>query len=123
MQSMGDSKMLEWIGLNTEKIAAGVMGLISLMGAAWVWLRNNRTASAKSHADVAIAESQAEVYSQMRERMTDLSAQVERLSKQVDELRDIVRDRDHRVHSLELYVSDLQHVLHSHGIDVPKMRA
>lgn len=115
--------MLEWLGEHTEKVGAAIVAVGGVMAVVWQWIIKNRVTTAKSTADVAIAESQSEVYHQMRERMTDMAAQVERLAHQVDELRDIIRDRDHRVHSLELYVSDLQHILHSHGIDVPKMRA
>lgn len=114
--------MIEWLGANAEKIGAGVIAVGGVLTVVWQWLVKNRVTTAKTAADVAIAASQAEVYSQMRERLTDLATHVERLTANVDLLREQLRERDHKVHSLELYVIDLQHILHTHGIDVPPMR-
>lgn len=115
--------MWEWVTTNAEKIGAGVIALAGLLGVAWGKLQGFRVEKAKTGADVAIAESQREVYDQMKERLTSLGETVSRLQDQVDTLREEIRTRDGKIHSLELYVQDLQHVLHLHGIEVPPMRA
>lgn len=81
-----------------------------------------RVQSAKNGADLAYERAERDVYEQMNQRMTSMDAQITRLQGEVDTLRTQLRERDSKVHALELYVADLQHILHTHGIDVPPMR-
>lgn len=115
--------MIQWVINNANLLGGGVMAICSLAGAAWLWLQNARKEKAKTGADVAIAESQREVYEQMKERLAAQEAHLQRLQGEVDELRVQLRERDTKIHSLELYITDLQHILHTHGIDVPPMRS
>ena len=114
--------MWEWLTQNAEKIGAGIIAMGGIAAAAWGKILSMRTEKAKTGADVAIAESQREVYQQMQERMSMMDAQITRLQGEVDTLRTQLREKDNKVHSLEMYIQDLQHVLHAHGIDVPPMR-
>lgn len=114
--------MWDWINANAAGIATGMVGLGGVLYAVWQKILSMRTEKAKAGADVAIAESQREVYQQMNERMTSMDAHISRLQAEVDGLRTQLRERDSKIHSLEMYVQDLQHVLHQHGIDVPPMR-
>lgn len=109
--------MLDWSTIGTGAVAIG-----ALVTAAWQKLQSMKTEKAQTSADVAIADSQREVYQQMNERMTSMDAHITRLQNEVDTLRMHLRERDDKIHSLELYVSDLQHILHQHGIDVPPMK-
>jgi len=109
--------MLDATGLGTGIVALGAVAY-----AAWQKILAMRTEKAKTNADVAIADSQREVYQQMNERMTSMDSQISRLQGEVDRLREQLRERDSKIHSLEMYVQDLQHVLHQHGIEVPPMR-
>ena len=111
-----------WLSENYEKLGAGVIALSGLVVAAWSKLQSLRTEKAKTSADVAIAQSQGEVYSQMKERLADLALQVERLSIQVDQLREQIRDRDTEIHNLQLYVKDLEHALLVAQIPLPPRR-
>lgn len=113
---------LEWINLNAGTLGAGVIAVCGIAVAAWQKLQSLRTEKAKAGADVAIAESQREVYEQMNQRMTSMDQHITRLQSEVDGLREQLRERDNKIHSLEMYVSDLQHILHQHGIDVPPMK-
>lgn len=115
--------MWEWVTTNAEKIGAALLGIGGIIGVVWGKLQGFRVEKAKTGADVAIAESQREVYEQMKERLSALDAQITRLQGEVDTMREQLRARDSKIHSLELYVQDLQHVLHQHGIDVPPMRS
>jgi archaellum component FlaC len=114
--------MWDWIGENAEKIGAGVLAIGGVFAVVWGKLQSMRTEKAKTGADVAIAESQREVFEQMKERLTSLDTALHRCQVEIDELRMEVRDRDSKIHALELYVKDLQHELQKHGIDVPPMR-
>lgn len=108
--------------MDWSTIGTGVVAIGALATAAWQKLQSMRTEKAKANADVAIADSQKEVYQQMNERMTSMDAQITRLQGEVDTLRTQLRERDNKIHSLEMYVSDLQHILTQHGIDVPPMK-
>lgn len=111
-----------WIASNTTQIATGLLGAGGILYALWQKYLSMKTEKAKAGADVAIAESQREVYQQMNERMTSMDGSITRLQDEVDTLRAHLRERDSKIHSLEMYVQDLQHVLHQHGIEVPPMR-
>lgn len=108
--------------MDWNTIGVGLVALCSIAVNAWQKIQSMKVEKAKSGADVAIAESQREVYQQMNERMTSMDAHITRLQAEVDTLREQLRERDSKIHSLEMYVSDLQHILHQHGIDVPPMR-
>lgn len=114
--------MWEWIGENAEKLGAGILGVGGLFAAIWQFLLKARTEKAKAGADVAIAASQGEVFTQMKERLSDLADSVARLTVQVDGLRDQVRDREMEIHRLQMYVKDLEHALQQAGIPLPTMR-
>lgn len=109
--------MLDWSTIGTGIVAVGAIAT-----AAWQKWQSMKTEKAKTGADVAIAESQREVYQQMNERMTSMDSHITRLQAEVDTLREHLRERDSKIHSLEMYISDLQHILHAHGIDVPPMK-
>lgn len=109
--------MMDW-----NMVGAGVVAACGLIVAAWQKLQAMKVEKSKASADVAIAASQREVYEQMNERMTSMDGHITRLQEEVDRLREQLRARDSKIHSLEMYVQDLQHVLHQHGIDVPPMR-
>lgn len=115
--------VLEWISANAGTIGAGVIAISGIVVAAWQKLQSMKVEKAKSGADVAIAESQREVYEQMNQRMSSMDQHITRLQTEVDGLREQLRERDNKIHSLEMYVSDLQHILHQHGIDVPPMKS
>lgn len=115
--------MWEWITQNADKLGAGVLAIGGIFAAVWGKLLSMRTEKAKTGADVAIAESQREVYEQMRERLTHMDEQLSRMQREMDELRTQLRERDNKIHSLEMYVMDLKHVLHQHNIDAPQIRA
>lgn len=108
--------MIDW-----NQLGVGVVAACSIIANAWQYLRNNKVEKAKSNADIAIAESEARVYDQMRERLTDLANQVAALSTKVDELTTQGREKDGRIHALELYIKDLLHLMQSKGIDPPPM--
>ena len=108
---------------NAEKIGAGIVAVGGIIGVVWGKLQSLRVERATNRAEVSIADSQREVYDLMKERMTALSEQLNRLQSEVDTMREQLRARDSKIHSLELYVQDLQHVLHQHGIEVPPMRS
>lgn len=108
--------------MDWSTIGTGIVAIGALATAAWQKLQSMKTERAKTSADVAIADSQREVYQQMNERMTSMDAHITRLQEEVGTLREQLRERDNKIHSLEMYVSDLQHVLHKHGIEVPPMK-
>lgn len=114
--------MLEWIGANAEVIGGGVVALAGLAYAAWQKLQSMKVEKAKVGADVAIAESQREVYEQMKERMTDMQADLSKLRDEVDKLRDQIRERDNKIHALEMHIMDLEHTLRKHNIEPPARR-
>ena len=115
--------MWEWMTEHAEKIGAGILAVGAVFTALWGKALSMRTEKAKTGADVAIAESQREVFEQMKERLAAMSDQLDRTNTRVDSLMDQVRDRDNKIHRLEMYVIDLQHTLHQHGIDPPPMRS
>lgn len=109
--------MMDW-----SVIGGGIVAAAGLLTAAYQKWQTMKVEKAKVGADVAIAESQKEVYQQMNERMTSMDGHISRLQAEVEAVRTQLRERDSKIHSLEMYVQDLQHVLHQHGIDVPPMR-
>lgn len=107
--------MIDW-----GTIGAGAVALAGLAVAAWQKLQSMKVDKANNDAKIEIASSQEKVYEQLKERLTDLTEQVKRLNSEMDELRQQVRERDMKIHTLELYIKDLEYTLHKHGIDVPK---
>ena len=113
--------MMGWITENSEKIGAGILAVGGIVGVMWAKLQSMRTDKAKTGADVAIAESQREVYEQMKERLTDMSAQIERLHENQESLRSQLRAREDELHRWQMHVKDMEHLLVQHGIPVPVM--
>lgn len=113
--------MWQWLLNNAQTLGPGILAICGLAWGAWQTLLKNKVDKANANADVAIADSQKEVYSQMRERLSDLAAQVNTLSSKVDELTAQGREKDNRIHALELYIKDLLHLMQVAGIDPPKM--
>jgi hypothetical protein len=114
--------MEAWWSGNVEMIGGVVVAVGGIAVAVWQKLLAMRTERAKAGADVAIAESQREVYELMKERLASLSADLDKTDAKVDVLIETVRERNHKIFALELYVRDLQRELQKHGIDVPEMR-
>lgn len=114
--------MIEWMGANAETLGAGIVAAAGIAYAAWMKIQAMRATKSNTDAKVAIAESQKEVYEQMKERLASQEAHLSRLQAEVDKLRENILERDTKIHHLELYVQDLQYVLHQHGIDIPPMR-
>ncbi len=114
--------MIPFLVANAAIIGQGIVAASVMAGAAWIWLQKAGGERAKGRADVAIAESQREVFEQMKERLTSQEAHLQRLQIEVDDLRMQIRVRDRKIHVLEMYVSDLQHILHEHGIEIPPMK-
>lgn len=119
--------------MDWEQLFTAVGGAIVTVGgmvtAIWLGVLKQRKSVAETRADVAeseAAQARAESSEAVFSMVTARLAQVEmELSKQRDELvvvYKLLREKDAKVHALELYVQDLQHVLHTHGIDVPPMR-
>lgn len=111
--------------------AAGtaIVSIGGIITALWMGVLKQKKSVAETRADVAeseAAQARAESSEAVFSMVTSRLAQVEsELSKQRDELvvvYKLLREKDAKVHALELYVQDLQHVLHTHGIDVPPMR-
>lgn len=95
--------------------------------AAAVWAgyerwQKGRVQSAKNETDLAYERAERDVYEQMNARMTQMDAQITRLQGEVDTLRNQLRERDMKIHALEIYVADLQHILQGSGIGIPPMR-
>lgn len=107
--------------MDWNQLGVGILAAASMIANAWQWYRNNHVEKAKANADVAIAESQQQVYEQMKERLTDLANQVNTLTAKVDDLSAQGRMKDDRIHTLELYIKDLLHLMQSKGIDPPPM--
>ncbi len=114
--------MMEFITANAATLGTGIVALCSMAGAAWLWLQNARSKTAASSANVAIADSQREVYEQLRQRLGDMQADLTRLNEEVGKLRDQVRDRDNKIHALEMHIRDLEHTMRMNNIEVPPFR-
>lgn len=113
--------MWQWVINNTGTLGPGILAICGLAWGVYQTLLKNKVDKANAGADVAIADSQREVYNQMKERLADLAAQVYALSTKVDELTIQGREKDGQIHTLQLYILDLTHIMQSHGIDVPPM--
>lgn len=109
---------MQWL----EQVGMGVVAAASLVANIWQWWNKSKVDKAADGAQVAIAESQGVVYAQMKERLSDLAAHVDRLTAKVDEMYIQIRERDDRIHAMELHIKDLEHTLRQHGIDPPTMR-
>lgn len=119
---------MDWEAIFTAGGTA-VVTIGGIISAIWLGILKQKKSVAETRADVAEseaaqarAESSEAVFSMVTQRLTQVESE---LSKQRDELvvvYKLLREKDAKVHALELYVQDLQHVLHSHGIDVPPMR-
>lgn len=114
--------MWEWMTTNTEKLGAGVVAVLGIVVAAWQWLLKARVERAGSSASVAIAESQREVYDQMKERLTQLEAETSRLRTEVDALREQLRQSDLERHRMRMHIVDLENTLRLHQIEPPQLR-
>lgn len=113
--------MWDWLNEYKEELGAFVVGVGGVFAVVWSKLQSMQTERAKTGADVAIAQSQREVYEQMKERLTEMSLQIERLTAGQDDLRSQLRAREDEIHRLRLHVKDLEHVLQTHGLPVPQM--
>lgn len=107
--------------LDYTLIGQGIMAAAGVIGGAWLWMQKARTNKADTDAKVEIAQGQEKVYEQLKERLQSLAEQVNRLYDQVDALREQVRERDTKIHLLELHIKDMEHTLRQHGIDPPKL--
>lgn len=113
--------MWEWVINNTDKLGTGILAICGLAWAIYQTFMRNKVEKASANADVAIADSQKEVYNQMRERLSDLAAQVATLTAKVDELTVEGRAKDGQIHALQLYILDLTHIMQNAGLTVPPM--
>lgn len=109
------------MSLDYELIGKGLIGLCGIAGAAWLWLQKARAEKANTDAKVEIAQSQGQVYEQLKERLSALDGQVARLTGEVDALRERVRVRDARIHTLELHIKDLEHFIRQQNLEPPKL--
>ncbi len=114
--------MWDWIAANTEKLAAGVLGLGGIFAVVWSKVQSMRTDAAKTSADVAIAESQREVFDQMKDRLADLALQVGALTTKVDAQQEELRKREMDLHRMRIRILDLEHALETHGVPIPPVR-
>lgn len=114
--------VVQWLTANAATIGAGFVALCSMAGGAWLWLQNAKKEKAKTGADIAIAESQREVYEQMRQRLADMQADVSALRSELNSLREQVRERDNKIHSLEMHIKDLEHTMRAQGLTPPPFR-
>jgi|SRR5688500_15217458 len=115
--------MIDWVTEHADKIGGFFVALAGVIGAAWMAILKGRVKTAQTGADVAIAQSQGEVFAQMKERLTDLAGQVERLTQNVDQLREQIRERDNKIHALEMHIRDLEHIMRDKGLQPPPFRA
>lgn len=112
--------MMEWF--SADKIAAGIVGAAGIIWAVWERLQKARLEKANVNAGVAIADSQKEVYEQMRQRLADMQADVSALRMELNTLREQVRERDNKIHALEMHIKDLEHLMRQKGIEPPPFR-
>lgn len=116
--------MIDWAAVGTA-----VMGVGSFFGGIWLWIQKQRRDMAETRAGVAEseaaaarAESNEAVFTLVTRRLQELQSEVDGMRTEMSELRLQVMTRDRKIHSLEMYIRDLQHTLHAHGIDSPPMR-
>lgn len=111
--------MWEFVGQYKEAIGGFLVSVGGIAAVVWGAIQKARTTAAKTGADVAIAQSQGEVFSQMNERLKALDDRVKLQEIRIDDLLEQVRSRDNQIALLRLHVQALEHTLKLNGIPVP----
>lgn len=115
--------MWDFIGANAKELGAGATAIAALAAGAWQWLLKNRAEKAKVGAEVAIAQSQGEVYNQLNERLKMLGDQLNDCNVRIDKLLEQNREKDEQIAKMKLHILQLEHTLRLHSINPPPMEA
>lgn len=112
---------MDWQVVGT---AIGAVGTAASALVAWLFkVRKDRAESKVGTAEAAAATSRAEassaVFELVQRQLADVSGRLASAESKIDSLLEQVRERDNRIHALELHVVDLEATLRKHGIDPP----
>lgn len=114
------------MSVSWEPVVAGLGSLGGLLGIAWAWVLNQRkrlaetrAVTAESGAAASRAEANAAVFDMVKSQLADFQARLSIAENRIDDLRQQVMDRDSKIHSMELYVMDLEKILLENGITPP----
>lgn len=82
-------------------------------------LAESKVTVAEASAAASRAEASEAVFALVQRQLTDVSSRLAAAESKIDTLLEQVRERDNRIHALELHVIDLESTLRKHGIDPP----
>lgn len=85
-------------------------------------LAESNAGVAKADSDRAIADAGNTVFTLVSQRLQAVEAELTIVRQDLATVREQVRERDNKIHVMELHVMDLENVLHHHGLTVPTMR-
>jgi len=115
--------------MDLSVVGVGIVAVASAAANVYQWWlkqgaeRAASSASASASASAAaVSDSQKELYQQLKERLQEMQAELASLRTEQAQMREQLRERDGKIHALEMYVLDLQHTLHAHQIDPPPIR-
>ena len=117
------------VGISPDKIAVGVLGLLNVAQIMWSRILAARVKTASTGAEVAKAEGDKAVslagetvFNLVSQRLQSVEQELTAVRNELTSVRDQLRDRDNRIHFLEMHIVDLEHCLRQHGIEPPPMR-
>jgi hypothetical protein len=117
------------VALTPDNILKGLLGLG--IAAMTVWNRllaakvNTATSGAevaKADGDRAVALAGETVFNLVSQRLQSVEGELSSVREELAKVRDQLRERDNRIHFLEMHIVDLEHCLRQHGIEPPVMR-
>jgi hypothetical protein len=117
------------LGVTPDRIALGGLAALNVAQVVWNRILTARATTANTGAEVARAESDRavsmageSVFNLVSSRLQSVESELTAVRAELSGVRDQLRDRDNRIHFLELHIVDLEHCLRQHGIEPPPLR-
>lgn len=117
------------MSLDWNKIVAGltgiglaVMTLYNRVLSARVKLANTQAEVAQSDGERAIADAGQTLFNLVTKRLESVEQELSAVRQELANVREQLRERDNKIHYLEMHIVDLEHTMRQHGIEPPKMR-
>lgn len=115
--------------LDWEKIVAGLSGIgtgillvYNRVLAARAKMANTQSEIAQADGDRAIADASRTVFELVSQRLQTVEGELTSVRQELAKVREQLRERDNKIHYLEMHIVDLEHTMRQHGIEPPPMR-
>ena len=105
-----------------EKLVTGLGGIGLAVFAVWNRILAGKAKTANTSAEVAVSESSRTVFDMVTSRLSSVEAELTAVRQELLNVQGQLRERDNKIHFLEMHIVDLEHCLLQHGITPPPAR-